>query len=50
MMDNQDLRLELKAIDTSSLVDKVEMRLIEVFITRNLNPVMPYPRRQNLPQ
>lgn len=35
-MDNQDLRLELKAIDTSSLVDKVEMRLIEVFLYKEL--------------
>ena len=37
-MDNQDLRVELKAIDTSSLVDKVEMRLIEVFIYKELKP------------
>ena len=37
-MDNQDLRLELKAIDTSSLVDKVEMRLIEVFHYKELKP------------
>jgi len=28
-MDSNDLRLELKSIDTSSLVDKAEMRFIE---------------------
>ena len=37
-MDSEDLRLELKAIDTSSLVDKVEMRLIEVFLYKELKP------------
>jgi DNA-binding FadR family transcriptional regulator len=37
-MDKQDLRLELMAIDTSSLVDKVEMCLIEVFLYKKLKP------------
>ena len=31
-MDSQDFRLELKETGTSSLVDKVEKRLIEVFL------------------
>ena len=47
-MDNQDLRLELKAIDTSSLVDKVEMRLIEVFIYRELKPGDSIPKETEL--
>ncbi|MFZ1270770.1 MAG: FCD domain-containing protein [Bacteroidales bacterium] len=48
MMDNQDLRLELKAIDTSSLVDKVEMRLIEVFIYKELKPGDAIPKETEL--
>lgn len=47
-MDNQDLRLELKAIDTSSLVDKVEMRLIEVFIYKELKPGDAIPKETEL--
>jgi GntR family transcriptional repressor for pyruvate dehydrogenase complex len=37
-MDSRDLKLELKEIDTSSLVDKVEKRLIEVFLNKELRP------------
>jgi len=48
MMDNQDLRLELKAIDTSSLVDKVEMRPIEVFIYKELKPGDAIPKETEL--
>jgi len=48
MMDNQDLRRELKAIDTSSLVDKVEMRLIEVFIYKELKPGDAIPKETEL--
>ena len=47
-MDNQDLRLELRAIDTSSLVDKVEMRLIEVFLYRELKPGDSIPKETEL--
>ncbi len=47
-MDNQDLRLELKAIDTSSLVDKVELRLIEVFLYRELKPGDSIPKETEL--
>lgn len=47
-MDNQDLRLELKTIDTSSLVDKVEMRLIEVFLYKELKPGDPIPKETEL--
>lgn len=47
-MDNQDLRLELKAIDTSSLVDKVEMRLIEVFLYKELKPGDSIPKETEL--
>jgi DNA-binding FadR family transcriptional regulator len=48
MMDNQDLRLELKAIDTSSLVDKVEIRLIEVFLYKELKPGDSIPKETEL--
>jgi DNA-binding FadR family transcriptional regulator len=47
-MDNQDLRLELKAIDTSSLVDKVEIRLIEVFLYKELKPGDSIPKETEL--
>ncbi len=47
-MDNLDLRLELKAIDTSSLVDKVEMRLIEVFLYKELKPGDSIPKETEL--
>ena len=47
-MDNQDLRLELKAIDTRSLVDKVEMRLIEVFLCKELKPGDSIPKETEL--
>jgi len=47
-MDNRDLRLELNTIDTSSLVDKVEMRLIEVFIYKELKPGGSIPKETEL--
>lgn len=47
-MDNQDLIHEFKAIDTSSLVDKVEKRLIEVFINKVLKPGDPIPKEIEL--
>lgn len=47
-MDNQDLRSELKTIDTSSLVDKAEMRLIEVFLYRELKPGDSIPKETEL--
>lgn len=47
-MDNQDLRLELKAIDTSSLVDKVEVRLVEVFLYKELKPGDTIPKETEL--
>ena len=47
-MDSEDLRLELKAIDTSSLVDKVEMRLIEVFLYKELKPGDSIPKETEL--
>jgi DNA-binding FadR family transcriptional regulator len=37
-MDSRDLKLELKDTDASSLVDKVEKRLIEVFLKKELRP------------
>ena len=47
-MDSEDLRLELKTIDTSSLVDKVEMRLIEVFLYKELKPGDSIPKETEL--
>jgi DNA-binding FadR family transcriptional regulator len=47
-MDNQDLRLDLEVIDTSSLVDKVETRLIEVFLYRELKPGESIPKETEL--
>lgn len=49
-MDNRDLKMELKAIDTRSLVDKVEMRLIEVFLAKELNPGDSIPKETELAQ
>jgi len=39
-MDNQDLRLELKTIDMSSLVDKMEKRLLEVFMYKEREEIV----------
>jgi len=47
-MDNQDLRINLRTIDTSSLVDKVEMRLIEVFLYRELQAGDSIPKETEL--
>ena len=47
-MDNRDLKLELRGIDTSSLVDKVEMRLVEVFLYKELKPGDSIPKETEL--
>jgi DNA-binding FadR family transcriptional regulator len=47
-MDNRDLMLEFKEIDTSSLVDKVEKRLIEVFLHKELKPGDSIPKETEL--
>lgn len=47
-MINQNLWLNLKAIDTSSLVDKVEMRLIDVFLSKELKPGDAIPKEAEL--
>lgn len=47
-MDNQDFKLELHTIDTSSLVDKVETRLIEVFLYKELKPGESIPKETEL--
>lgn len=47
-MDHQDLGLGLRTIDTSSLVDRVEMRLIEVFLYRELKPGDSIPKETEL--
>lgn len=47
-MDHQDLKLDLRTIDTSSLVDRVEMRLIEVFLYRELKPGDSIPKETEL--
>jgi GntR family transcriptional repressor for pyruvate dehydrogenase complex len=47
-MDSRDLRLELKEIDTSSLVDKVEKRLIEVCLNKDLKPGDTIPKETEL--
>jgi DNA-binding FadR family transcriptional regulator len=48
IMEKQDFRLELKTIDTSSLVDKVEMRLLEVFLLKDLRPGDSIPKETEL--
>ena len=47
-MNNPDLRPELKSIDTSSLVDKVERHMIEVFLHRDLKPGEAIPKETEL--
>lgn len=47
-MNNKDFSKELRAIDTSSLVDKVEMRLVEVFLRKDLKPGDPIPKETEL--
>lgn len=47
-MDNQELKLDLNTTDNNSLVDKVEMRLIEVFIRRELKPGDTIPKETDL--
>lgn len=47
-MDNQDLRIEQTAKDSGSLVDKVEMHLIEVFIHKELKPGDSIPKETEL--
>jgi len=47
-MDSRDLKLENKETDTGSLVDKVEKRLIEVFVYKELRPGDPIPKETEL--
>jgi len=47
-MGKQDFRLELKEPDSSSLVDKVEKRLIEVFLNKELKPGDSIPKEKEL--
>lgn len=47
-METKDIGYELKKIDTSSLVDKVEMRLIEIFLYKELKPGDVIPKETEL--
>ncbi len=47
-MYTQDLQLEYNSIGTSSLVDKVEMRLLEVFLCKELKPGDSIPKETEL--
>lgn len=47
-MDSRDLKLELTETDKSSLVDKVEKRLIEVFLYKELRPGDSIPKETEL--
>jgi DNA-binding FadR family transcriptional regulator len=47
-MNNPDLKPELKSIDTSSLVDKVERHMIEVFLHKDLKPGDKIPKETEL--
>jgi len=47
-MDKKDISFDLKAIDTSSLVDRVEVRLIEVFLYKELKPGDSIPKETEL--
>lgn len=47
-MYSQELKVEPKTIDTSSLVDKVEMRLVEVFLCKDLKPGETIPKETEL--
>ncbi len=47
-MDSRDLKLELRGTDTGNLVDKVEKRLIEVFVHKELRPGNSIPKETEL--
>ncbi len=47
-MDSRDLKLENKEADKSSLVDKVEKRLTEVFLQKELRPGDSIPKEKEL--
>ncbi|MRR21512.1 FadR family transcriptional regulator [bacterium] len=47
-MNTQDLKPRLESVNTSSLVDKVEMRLIEVFLYKELKPGDSIPKETEL--
>ena len=47
-MDSRYLKLEHKETDTGSLVDKVEKRLIEVFVYKELRPGDSIPKETEL--
>ncbi len=48
IMGKKDISQQFKAIDNSSLVDKVEMRLIEVFLREELKPGDSIPKETEL--
>jgi DNA-binding FadR family transcriptional regulator len=47
-MNTEDLKSLIPAVDTRSLVDRVEMNLMDFFIKRNLNPGDPIPKELEL--
>ena len=47
-MDNQDLKIDLIPAEYSTLADRVEMKLIEVFQSRKLKPGDPIPKEKDL--
>jgi DNA-binding FadR family transcriptional regulator len=47
-MDNQDLKIDLIPAEYSTLADRVEMKLIEVFQGRKLRPGDPIPKEKDL--
>jgi DNA-binding FadR family transcriptional regulator len=47
-MDNQDLKIDLITAEYSTLADRVEMKLIEVFQSRKLKPGDPIPKEKDL--
>ena len=47
-MDSRDLKLEHEETDSGSLVDKVEKRLIEVFVQKELRPGDSIPKEKEL--
>lgn len=49
-MSTAEIRKQLTVIDTSNLVDKVERKLLEIFIKRNLKPGDPIPKEVELAQ
>ena len=47
-MDNQDLKIDLIPVEYSTLADRVEMKLIEVFQSSKLKPGDPIPKEKDL--